>query len=558
MLLSEDSLLGEICSIPLGPQSRMLTWPYRDGRAGFTYPGANTTITFANDSISVFQTMARIPGNFTGVTNGESAFQRFCTNPTAVTAAPAPAAPTFKPGQALNNSLVLKNFPKAQVIASDGSASGYYLKSQANSDVGVIFLPSFEPNTPAEMQAVIQTMIAEMKRDGKTKLIIDLQGNGGGIILNGFDAFRQLFPQTQDVMLARQRVQPIYSALAEVTTQRFANFSAAKAPTTTDNDLKTIDQSLSHFNINFDLAQNRTKFTSFPEKFGPNTVNGDQVTNLQQWDWGDPFLTSNEVIGAGMTVTGYGNRQNFTQPFAAQDIVLLYDGVCASTCTLFSEMMRNLGGVKSIAMGGRPSNTQIQGVGGVKGSQSLSFAGIFGIAQGFLQAAPNTSVSATTIGINTTPFSSTQLEKLRQLSDLPMNRSLDNGINFSDQILKGNLQDGVPAQFVQEKADCRMFITPAMVTTGGLTTAMEAMWEAAADRAFRGKACVVGGISSGMVNARTGEQVEVRAMDVTVKEADDARSYLDSVRMKAVMEPVERSAAWWEKNGRAVPAMHLV
>jgi C-terminal processing protease CtpA/Prc len=64
------------------------------------------------------------------------------------------------------------------------------------------------------MQAVIQTMIAEMRRDGKTKLIVDLQGNGGGVILNGFDAFRQLFPQTQDVMFARQRMQPEYVALA--------------------------------------------------------------------------------------------------------------------------------------------------------------------------------------------------------------------------------------------------------------------------------------------------------------------------------------------------------
>jgi hypothetical protein len=321
----EVSLLGEKS---FSSSSPTLANPYRDGRAGFTYPGANTTLSFANGSTSVYQTMARIPGNFTGVINGETAFQKFCTNPTVVQAAQ-PAAPTFKPGDALNNTLTLKGFPKAQVIASDGSASGYYLKSQANSDVGVLFLPGFEPNTPAEFQAVIQTMLAEMRRDGKTKLIIDLQGNGGGIIVNGFDAFRQLFPQTQDIMFARQRIQPVYSTLVDVTTQRFANFSAERAPTATDNDLLTIDQSLSHFNINFDLTQNRTKFTSKVQKFGPVQVNGDQMSDLQQWNWDDPFLTSNQLTGAGMDVTGYGARKNFTQPFPPENIVMVIHRTCA-------------------------------------------------------------------------------------------------------------------------------------------------------------------------------------------------------------------------------------
>jgi hypothetical protein len=47
---------------------------------------------------------------------------------------------------------------------------------------------------------------------------------------------------------------------------------------------------------------------------------------------------------------------------------LLYDGFCASTCSIFSELMKNLGGVQSIAVGGRPQLGPMQGVGGVKGS----------------------------------------------------------------------------------------------------------------------------------------------------------------------------------------------
>jgi hypothetical protein len=456
-VLSGDSLLGNISS-PFY-REQLLT-AHRDGRYGFFYPGPNTTLTFANGSTAVFETKARVPGNFTGVTDGESAFQKFCTNPASTAGAPDPV-PTFKPGDPLNSTVVAKGFPKPQVISSDLVAAGYYLKSAANSDVGVLSFNSFEPNTPAEFQAVVQTMLADMKRDGKTKLIVDLQGNGGGVILNGFDTFRQLFPQTQDVMYARQRVQPAYLALANISSSRAANFSA------TSSDANTISISENHYNFRFDLDQNRKQFPTFESKFGPESLSMDNFTELQQWNWDDPILTINDTTGAGMDVTGYGTRKNFTQqPFPAENIVMLYDGVCASTCTLFSELMRVQGKVKSIALGGRPSSKQIQGIGGVKGSQSLSFDSFFSISQFFLETEPNSTF--TTI--------------LAELSDLPQNRSIDNGINFSDHILEANIKDGVPAQYINEPADCRMFFTPKMVQPGGV----EEMWEQAANVAWRG------------------------------------------------------------------------
>jgi hypothetical protein len=47
------------------------------------------------------------------------------------------------------------------------------------------------------------------------------------------------------------------------------------------------------------------------------------VTNLQQWNFNDPLLTTNETTGTGMDVTGYGARKNFTQPFAAENIAMV-------------------------------------------------------------------------------------------------------------------------------------------------------------------------------------------------------------------------------------------
>jgi hypothetical protein len=231
-----------------------------DGRSGFFYPGPNTRLNFANGSTAVFETKARISGNFTGVVDGESAFQKFCTIP--VTAQVASVSqPSFKPGNAVNRTAQVKGYPKPQVISSDLTAAGYYLKSAANSDVGVLSLNSFAPDIPAELQAVVQTMLAEMKRDGKTKLIIYLQGNGGGIIVNGYDAFRQFFPQTQEIVFARQRAQPGFNALAQESSDQTSNFSA------TTSDFDTLNLAENHFNFRFDLNQARKPFTSFPDKF---------------------------------------------------------------------------------------------------------------------------------------------------------------------------------------------------------------------------------------------------------------------------------------------------
>lgn len=91
----------------------------------------------------------------------------------------------------------------------------------------------------------------------------------------------------------------------------------------------------------------------------------------------------------GEWITGYGPRTNFTQPFAAEDIVMIYDGYCASTCTIFSEFMRIQGGVKSIAFGGRPSANGstpiIQAVGGVKGTNNYGYSLITYLASAALE-----------------------------------------------------------------------------------------------------------------------------------------------------------------------------
>lgn len=70
---------------------------------------------------------------------------------------------------------------------------------------------------------------------------------------------------------------------------------------------------------------------------------------------------------------------------------MIYDGYCASTCTIFSEFMRTQAGVKSIAYGGRPNPTNssatpmIQAIGGVKGTNNYPYTYINALAGAALE-----------------------------------------------------------------------------------------------------------------------------------------------------------------------------
>jgi len=226
----------------------------------------------------------------------------------------------------------------------------------------------------------------------------------------------------------------------------------------------------SWFNYRYDLNLTAQPFETFDDKFAPHIWAGDSYTNLMRWNFNDNLTTTNTTFGLGIEISGYGNRTNLTQPFAPEDVIMLYDGSCASTCTLFSEWMRLDGGVKSIMMGGRPNTNIVQAVGGVKGAQVLGFDDISYFAQ----------------------FAATLTEDPELLADLSVfndyatERSGATAVNFRDQILPGNINDGLPAQFVFEPADCRLFYTPEHVNN------VTAVWKSAANAAWKGGKCVSG------------------------------------------------------------------
>lgn len=280
------------------------------------------------------------------------------------------------------------------------------------------------------------------------------------------------------------------------------------------------------FNYRYDYNLTNQPFLTFEDKFAPHAYKGDNYTNLLRWNLDDPLTTVNSTYGMGIEISGYGFLSNLTQPFAAENIVMLYDGYCASTCTLFSEFMRIQAGVKSVAFGGRPSSGAIQGVGGIKGAQVLSFDDIYYYAQ-LAASSPNATPEDIAI--------------LNRLTTFPIERSTSTAVNLRDAILPGNVNDGLPAQYVVEEADCRLYWTAPMITD------VEKVWEAAATAAWGGGACVAGsGLSYGKrdVESRNSKTKEKKPVVNRKKERN-------TLVMKRE-ENVEKDPLWSARHGKRV------
>jgi hypothetical protein len=78
-----------------------------------------------------------------------------------------------------------------QGLGSGGYASGYFLNK---SSTAVLSLPSFDMFGPfaISFQQFVKDFLQRSKAAGMKKLVIDLQGNAGGSVFDGFELFKQV------------------------------------------------------------------------------------------------------------------------------------------------------------------------------------------------------------------------------------------------------------------------------------------------------------------------------------------------------------------------------
>ncbi|KAF2179813.1 hypothetical protein K469DRAFT_693702 [Zopfia rhizophila CBS 207.26] len=362
--------------------------------------------------------------------------------------------------------------PIVEHSASDVPLAGYFIDTGVGT-VGVLMAQTFntESNSDAvEFQAVIQEYISQAQRRQVSKHIIDLRTNGGGKILSGYDMYLQFFPSQKPQLQSRYR--------GHQATELIGDKISSLSFSSRNGEIYT-----SPFNYHSYLDKDLKAFNSWSNMYGPDNFNDDKFTKLLRYNLSDPLTTSDDEYSIGITMTGYNDRSNFTKdPFKKEDIIILSDGICASTCSLFTELMVQQSGVRTLAIGGRPALGPMQPVGGTKGSLVL-------------QSKYLTSISAYIIQ----SFADDRSEARSWAQFLPNSFGInanDATINFQDNIRKGLEKDGIPTQFLNDTASCRIWYTPTMYLN------VTEVWTKAAEVAFGNqgktdeKACIAGSVTS--------------------------------------------------------------
>jgi hypothetical protein len=463
-----NNVFYELSQISLGNSGSGTGMFTGGGRGRWVYPGPNTTLTFANGSEFTMENYARPIIPFRGINTGKDLADRWISWGSAGESI-APMESQVESAASGAVTAVAPGFPDPILAGPQNLINGFYIPAAGYEDIAVLQVPNFVGSNFAEVpfQRLTQEFIPKALADGKTKLIIDLQANGGGTVLQAYDMFKQLFPDIDPYGANRLRA----TQAADLIGQSFSSFASQFPRTVSRNNSITVAQA-SYFDYHQDTTVDGSPFSSWSEKFGPEEVNGDSYTTLSRWNLSDVYVP---YSSGGINVTGYGPLANVTggPKFQPENIVLVTDGYCGSTCVIFSEFMTKQAGVKTIVMGGRSNKNPQQAIGGVKGVNNFQFGYIQQMAQYAIRFMPSLNSS---------------ILRTDYYNDIVFSRAAGSpSVNVRDG-LPMNDTSGVALQFIYEEADCRLYYTPEM------TTDITSVWKAAADAQWGGGGkCVSGG-----------------------------------------------------------------
>ena len=118
-------------------------------------------------------------------------------------------------------------------------------------------------------------------------------------------------------------------------------------------------------------AESKRNFSSWAEFYGPRYLHEDMFSLTEQYNMSDRVFDENAFnvkFPECYLTKNCTHRRSLWDP---EDIVILTDGLCASACALFVEMMQQAQ-VRTIVVGGRPETGPMQAVSGSRGAASYS------------------------------------------------------------------------------------------------------------------------------------------------------------------------------------------
>lgn len=358
-----------------------------------------------------------------------------------------------------------EGYPLPLVETADKTLSGYFLDKSGMTDIAVLAVRTFQPDDPDSFKQVIFEFLQRSKQAGKQKLIIDLSANNGGTVLLGYSLFKSLFPSMPLNTPQRYRAHEGLSLLGREFAQMLD--SGTVDPESDDAyDLMWSVINYRGFEIDAGTLQN---FSSWAGFFGPYEDGS-----------GPSSYTSHSQFNLTFQDPLWDNFSH-TQPFGREDIAVVTDGYCGSTCSIFAYLMRHRANVTFLALGGRPNWDVSQAVGGVKGTNYLDMYGLFQYGQAIVELSNQSS----------TLIQKWESTVLANYTALPGTITSTARVNSKDGLMLDD-ESGTPLHFIYEPADCRLFYTPEMVLE------QSHVWEKAANSVWFGQSSCVstGGESS--------------------------------------------------------------
>ena len=360
----------------------------------------------------------------------------------ASTSTAATTTPTVTPGW--NNSA----FPAVPDVAQadlgtfgGGFVSGYFYHTDS---LGVLSIPSFEAkgNELDTFKAAIAEFVTKSKAAGLKRVLIDVQQNTGGNAFLAYDTFRHFFPNIDPFDGSRMRAHDSGNVMGEALTGYWNGLND------TEDDYYSLaaNEWVATSRINVETGRN---FTSWAEFYGPHAERGDFATTTARYNLSSSIFSESGTRTDDFTVYAYPDDPAAgvaTPPYAAEDILILSDGICDSACALLVEMLHHEAGVRTVAVGGLPAPGPMQVPGGSRGARYYSISTLddnIAAVQSFLRS--QGSANATFLPNRTEALN---IELLYA------------SVNLRDQIRRG---ETVPVQFAYEAADCRVYYTPRTV-----------------------------------------------------------------------------------------------
>ncbi|KAF8862096.1 hypothetical protein BDZ45DRAFT_224480 [Acephala macrosclerotiorum] len=390
-----------------------------------------------------------------------------------------------------------------------GFVSGYFLNS---TNVAVLSIPAFalQEEEADTFGAAILNFITKSQQAGMKKVVIDVQSNQGGEALLAIDTFKRFFPNINPFQGSRLRAHPAADAMGTAITSYFETFNSTSS---TYEDLIT-NEWVAITKINADTNQ---LFTSWAEEFGPHSFDGDNFTTTQRYDLTNTLFDSQAVAddNNNFTVFGYGsNSASASAPapaYAAEDIIILTDAICDSSCTLFVEMMHHEAGVRVVVAGGRPVPGPMQGASGSRGARIYTTDELDSNIEFAQEIIEYDDSSANPYFL---PNRTTELNVQVTFAS----------INLRDQVRPN---ETTPLQFAYEAADCRIFYTPRTFYN------YSALWQYAADAIWTNPNLCVNG-STGFAS-QPGAKINVNgpspSSDAGTITANDILGHLDTSKI---------------------------